>query len=600
MRTGLTCATLTLITFVMICFTSVRNDIVEENNPVGKAPYQGMLIRKEKFSPITDAEVFAFESKYQGTYPVCKRKMLIGRQDPISLKSKNPDLTALYDAGNGRISGGQLQSVMMLNHDEPLKDRITFLTKPNWFTAAQDRDNSSMCPVMIPDKLADNLGISVSGVDSGNVIISISGRTLKVQGIFSSESLNKLRDLDGRDILPFDIEKLTNIASAQHNTEVGIQVVDDNAERIAPDKIVITPHRKLFDESTAQSRILLNSVVISMPGASYKEAKNSIVSFMEQTGEPVYFGLDGVSYKGRISRSMTMAGLIDLLIPLLIAGLTVLNTMRGSVYERRQEIYVYNAVGIAPRYVFFMFIAEAFVYVVVGSVLGYILSQGTGRILTMLNLTGGLNMTFTSISTIYASLTIAAAVFVSTYFPARSAMEIATPAEDAGWALPEPISDELRFDLPFNFDSRDRIAVLEFFNRFLLDNGEGGAGRFFAGRPVMNIVAIETGSDDEQYLPQICSTIWLKPFDLAVSQEMAILMPRDPDTGQFKAHICLQRVSGSRESWMRLNKGFVKLIRKHFLHWRAVPDQDRKEMFVEAKERILRPLNPPQGELKGI
>ena len=29
--------------------------------------------------------------------------------------------------------------------------------------------------------------------------------------------------------------------------------------------------------------------------------------------------------------------------------------MRGSVYERREEIFVYNAVGIAPRYVFAMF-----------------------------------------------------------------------------------------------------------------------------------------------------------------------------------------------------------------------------------------------------
>ena len=63
-RTGLTCATLTLLTFVMISFTSVENDLVEEDIAIGKAPYQGMLIKKENFQRVSDAEYFAFQSKY--------------------------------------------------------------------------------------------------------------------------------------------------------------------------------------------------------------------------------------------------------------------------------------------------------------------------------------------------------------------------------------------------------------------------------------------------------------------------------------------------------------------------------------------------------
>jgi hypothetical protein len=283
-----------------------------------------------------------------------------------------------------------------------------------------------------------------------------------------------------------------------------------------------------------------------------------------------------------------MAGLLDLLIPLLIAGLTVLNTMRGSVYERRDEIFVYNAVGIAPRYVFFMFIAEAFVYAVVGSVLGYLLSQGTGRVLTVLNMTGGLNMTFASLATIYASLTIAGAVFLSTYFPARSAMEIAAPAEESGWSLPDPDEDELEFDLPFNFSQHGRVAVLAFFDRYLKDNGEGSAGRFFAGVPEVGISPDEEEGDSGGYVPQISTMIWLKPFDLAVCQRMTIMMPPDPETGQYKARILLERQSGTRESWMRLNQGFVSLIRRHFLHWRAVTDAEREEMFAEARQLLTK------------
>jgi hypothetical protein len=282
---------------------------------------------------------------------------------------------------------------------------------------------------------------------------------------------------------------------------------------------------------------------------------------------------------------LTLAGLLELLVPLLIAGLTVLNTMRGSVYERRSEIYVYNAVGIAPRYVVVMFLAEAFVYAVVGSVLGYLLSQGVGRALTVLGMTGGLNMTFTSIATIYASLAIAAAVFVSTWFPARSAMEIASPAEESGWKLPEPQGDVLAFDLPFNFDWRDRVAVLAFFERWLNEHGEGSDGRFFAEPPRMGLAAAPdpvTGA----LVPEMRGTIWLKPFDLGVSQQARITTPFDPETEQFKARLELERRNGTRESWLRLNHSFVAAMRRHFLHWRAVTDEDRAEMFGIAKRSL--------------
>jgi hypothetical protein len=284
--------------------------------------------------------------------------------------------------------------------------------------------------------------------------------------------------------------------------------------------------------------------------------------------------------------------LIDLIIPLIIAGLTVLNTMKGSVYERRDEIYVYNAVGIAPRYVFLMFMAEALVYAVIGAVLGYLLSQGVGRILTELGWTGGLNMTYASLSSIYASLIIMAAVFVSTYFPARSAMDIAKPAEDSGWKLPEPIDDTLAFDLPFNFHAHGRMAVLIFFNRYLLDHAEGGAGIFSSAHPRMTTAQSLEG----QPVPCLTTTIWLKPFDLAVSQHLTISMPRDEETGQFKARIELTRLSGTRESWLNLNKNFVTLLRRHFLHWRAVGLPEQAEMFEEARTKFKQDLAAARRE----
>ena len=74
---------------------------------------------------------------------------------------------------------------------------------------------------------------------------------------------------------------------------------------------------------------------------------------MKRVGIPAYYAIDGISYYGSRTRAKTTSGLLELLIPILIAAMMVFNTMRSSVYERREEIYVYNAVGIAPNHVFF-------------------------------------------------------------------------------------------------------------------------------------------------------------------------------------------------------------------------------------------------------
>lgn len=581
MRTGLTCATLTLLTFVMICFTSVENNIVDENTAVAKAPYQGMLVRRERFEPLSSAEVFAFQSRFGDKYKVCERRVLIGRfRDG---KYRNPELKAVRDDGSGLVRRADFESVLQMQHDEPLRSSIQFLTHRGWFADEDDVDNATeLPPVFIPDKMAGQLGIEPEQVDSGDVPVMINGRRFLVRGIFLASSLDNLKDLDGMDLLPMDLEAMPTVVESK----VNVLQADDDDPRISADNVVIMPMQNLFDRSSVDFFNISLSVSVNMAGAGYRQAKTDIETYMEQTAQPVYYGLDGVAYKGKRVRGTTMAGLIDLIIPLIIAGLTVLNTMKGSVYERRGEIFVYNAVGIAPRYVFFMFIAEAFVYAVVGSILGYLISQGTGKILTVFNLTGGLNMTFTSITTIYASLTVAAAVFLSTFSPAKSAMEISAPAEDSGWSLPEPLDDELAFDLPFNFGTTGRVAVLVFFERYLMDHGEGSSGRFYAGDPAIEILSEMDETLELALVPQIGCTIWLKPFDLAVSQTMVITMPPDPDTGLYKARISLMRESGTRESWMRLNKGFVAQVRKHFLHWRAVSEEERQEMFVEAKKKM--------------
>jgi len=575
-RTGLTCTTLVLMTVAMICFTSIQSDEVNVSTAVGKAPYQGILYKDERLKPVTGLD--ALRARYGDRFDLAERRMLLGQR-----AGENPRLEMAYERG-GLTRRVEVHSVLQFSACEPLRSKIRFVTRTKWFTKDDENGSGALCPVMIPDVLAEQLGIFAADVDRGGVLVRLNGREFEVRGIFESASLDALQDLDGRGLLPFDLELME-----RPDVSGGVPVADDAAPRIEGARLVIMPNREMgFRAEGAAPTPRLVSVAVLMPNLSYREARTAIETYLEQTGRPAYYGLGGIAYLGERGRRRSLVGLIDMLIPLIIAAMTVLNTMKGSVYERRHEILVYNAVGIAPRYIFFMFFSEAFVYVVIGAVLGYLVSQSAGRVLTALHLTGGLKMTFTSLNTIYASLAIAFSVLASTWFPARSAKAIAAPAEDAGWRLPEPEGDRLAFDLPFTFTWQDRVAILAFFERYLDDHGEGGAGRFFAGDIRVGTRQEPERSAPDGCLPQITATIWLKPFDLAVSQRMAIMLPTDEETGEFKAIVTLTRLSGTRESWLRLNRGFVSQIRRHFLHWRAVSPQRRREMFEEARALLER------------
>ena len=89
----------------------------------------------------------------------------------------------------------------------------------------------------------------------------------------------------------------------------------------------------------------------------------------------------GVYYVGEGYRT-SIGGMAFLIIPLLISSTIILNTMLGSVYERKAEIAIYNAVGLNPTHIGMFFLAEAFVYSVIGSVGGYLIGQATSILLT--------------------------------------------------------------------------------------------------------------------------------------------------------------------------------------------------------------------------
>jgi hypothetical protein len=185
-------------------------------------------------------------------------------------------------------------------------------------------------------------------------------------------------------------------------------------------------------------------------------------------------------------------------------------------------------------------------------------------------------MSYSSIETIYASLAIVAAVMLSTLIPARSAARLASPSGKTEWDIPAADGDVMAFNLPFTFTPHDRVAIISYFNRWLDSNGEGGSGPFFCAPPEATLSRSPAG-----LVPGVTTTVWLKPFDLGVSQRLEITLPVDPRTGEFIATIRLVRLSGSSAAWSRAVTPFLAVLRKQFLTWRAARLDERADMYQE-------------------
>ncbi len=601
-RTGLTCATLILITFVMICFTSVTTDLTDVEYPTGRSGWNGIMVRNTNYQDLPAPQLNAINQMYGARYPLATIRWLtpaMSTWQADRLQNTEIQVDRSWQAAGQTVSRRvTLNSALEMSWREPDFSGIdvTLLTHRGWFprppqTPAELRavaltGGRNRNAAILPLPAARDLGLTPELVDATNVTVTIRGEEYDVQGIFDPESLARIQGPDGRSLLPFDLNSVQQMGSKDNRI-----VLSEDIGRLAPSQVMLVnrmPPLKGEETPTVFCSVLFPKTAYRLradeperPAVDYTQQRRLVTDYLERLGKPAYYAVDGTAYYGSRQRARSLAGVLQLLVPLLIAALTVFNTMRGSVYERRGEIYVYNAVGVAPNHVFFMFIAEACVYAVVGAMCGYVLSQATGRILTALGLTGGLNMDYSSIETIYASLAITAAVLLSTVLPARDAARMASPSGMAGWSLPKAVGDVMEFNLPFTFTPHDRVAVTAYFRRWLEANGAGSAGPFYCSHPDTLLL---TGAE---LTPALRSTIWLKPYDLGVSQRVQISLPADPETREFIAHIRITRLSGHTAAWQRASRPFLGSLRKQFLNWRATTPADRAEMFTDAA-RILR------------
>jgi len=293
----------------------------------------------------------------------------------------------------------------------------------------------------------------------------------------------------------------------------------------------------------------------------------------------LYFGGQEGVYKFTAADVPTFQGLRNVVVPLVIAFLIVLNTMLGSVHERIREVGTYSAVGLAPGHISMLFMAEALGLATVSAVAGYLVSQTVVKVLFTMGWmdTEHMFLNYSSMATVGSMLVVILMVLASTAYPARMVSRVASPDIERRWSLPPSTGDSIVLRLPYSLSHRDVPGLMLFLHRFIRAHEETSFGVFC----VRDVALLA-----EDGRMRLAFSAWLAPYDLGVYQKVVVASEPTDEEGFDNATVAIRRQSGEATSWRRNNLTFLNQIRKQLLIWRAIGPAGRERYIAEAAERL--------------
>jgi hypothetical protein len=193
-------------------------------------------------------------------------------------------------------------------------------------------------------------------------------------------------------------------------------------------------------------------------------------------------------------------------------------------------------------------------------------------------------------------------VLLSTLYPARKAAEVATPAIDRTWRVPEPEGDQWVIPLPFAVTGEQAVGLNQFLAEWFAAYEEYSIGDFVTQNveteefevPLSSIAgaspellqsASGVGTAETPALRgyRIKCMTWLAPFDLGVSQRIAIETLPTSMADVFDLRVIIHRESGDISNWKRVNRRFLNTLRKQFLIWRTLKQAERERYLKEGE-----------------
>lgn len=556
LRTALTAVTIVLLTFTILCFASfgTQSGIVtlfSAPNP----PYSGVFVHNVNWQPLSEDLRDIITGRWSGRPVVCRRLWISPRtqNDPGQLISRADATRPVTIKGVLGIDPAEL------NQRADLRDL---------YGAIDDQT------ILITSAVASTLDVK-----PGDTVL-MKGRPLVVGRLLDAVRVSAAKDMDTSSVLPADF---TEASSAQQTTQT-----DEELDLMTQRNWASLP----VDQVVVVSADTAKSLGASLHGLMvYTQDTTEAVDLAEDLARilpfPIAATRDNGVYRHLLGTVLRASGAKDLFFPILLGGLVIFGTMLGSVADRQKEIYTFSALGLAPRHVATLFFAESMVYSLIGGLGGYLLAQGTLKILGVLSEYGIVRvpeMNMSSTNTIATILLVMATVLVSAIYPAVKASRSANPGLMRMWRPPPPQGDFLRLVFPFTVSDYDITGVVSFLQEHFSNHTDTGLGRFMTSS--VHLVREPNGSLG------LDATLALAPFDLGVSQDFALRSAPSEIPGIDEVHVTLHRLSGQPKDWRRLNKVFLDDLRQQFLIWRSIP-HETMELY---RHRTLSALS--EGDVK--
>lgn len=585
-RTTLTCLTLVILTFTIMSFTAVKSTRQEGAVKFGDtAPYKGVLLKNIGWRTIPPDALPVFRDMFRG-------RAVVSPLAWLELKDKTQPAMTDVRAGHRHETA---QGVIGLSNEETdaESDWIqTILASGRWFEKGE-RD-----AVILPMDMADRLGVRPGD------LVTIWGRPQTVVGIARHNGLDEFRDLDGETLTPVVFPSEAAVESSEAEKEAvesgeDVTTFQGRYQHLDGDSVIIAPFDALMGLGGE-----LKSISVSNSPADPEQTSEAPLGAMagrlaDRFGLAIFAGEDKGSFVYHASETLGYAGVPNIVIPLIISVLIVLNTMIGAVFERKREIGVYTAVGLAPSHVSFLFIAESLAFAVLSVVLGYLLAQTAAGLLSGTALWAGMTANYSSLAGVAAMALVIVVVLLSVVYPSKVAGEIAIPDINRSWTLPEAVGDAIKTELPFLMRIREQECAGGFLFDYYNSHQDISHGLFSTDN-VHYVFECPwekpgQGPHPKDLNPAFCdltacmkltATVWLAPFDFGIKEQVTIyFIPAMDNPGFMEIDVVLHRLAGEAGMWKRLNKGFLNDLRKQLLVWRSLDAEARlayEEMVVNA------------------
>lgn len=569
-RTTLTCTTLIILTYTLLNFTSVRNSldmgaVVFQNS----APYEGMQLKAPEWKSLPAG----LSEEIGETLPLgtlMTRRVWWETAD----KTRPPAITLRYQAKEAVAAG--------LVGLDPGETRLTALNST--LVDGAWLDGSSAQQILLSRHLADRLGI---GTLAAKPQVLLWGIPFAVQGIFDGRRYSAATDLDGEPQTPvvYPNETSSQLSEAEAEAAESGQEIAGMASRyqhVGGDETVIIPASTLLQAGGS-----LKSLAMAPPEA---DSQHKLAAGLADRYQLLLFhGSGGTTRLHYSASSLSYSGMGNVLIPSIIAILIVLNTMVGSVMERKREIAVYTSVGLAPPHVASVFIAEALAFGIISSVMGYLAAQIAAHFLAGTSMWTGMTANYSSLAGVAAMIMVMVVVLLSVIYPARVASSIAIPDVSRSWNLPRPEGSTLIVTLPFLIKLSEQDCAGGFLAEYYASHVDISHGRFSTDDLAIDYTCPLAGphSLDHPDCFNISFRAWLAPFDFGIRQRVEIIScPSTDYPGFLEMRITLLRQAGEKNVWFRLCRSFLNDLRKQLLIWRSLDQAEKLEFETRLRQKM--------------